>query len=272
MGPTKKCLNLGNGLIIQLGRARLHEDTTFYVRPDGDDTSHDGLEDSPSRAFATPRGALNAVAACYDLSGHTVTINIAAGTYDGDIVVKGDHFIGIYGNEPSLMLQGQGQNTVINGKIHVLRHGWLGVSDITVLGAIYTTYYGVVHLKGETTLRVSSDKSCFNASNLGTILIQGNINIDSSAVSVVFHSSWMGSIIGQSFTVNHLKALSVSAYYVVATSISFVALIGGTFIGAAVTGTRYVSNLNSVINTSYGGNNYFPGSIAGITNSGGQYV
>ena len=44
-----------------------------------------------------------------------------------------------------------------------------------------------------------------------------------------------------------------------------------TFVGGA-TGTRFGATLNGVIYTNSGGANYFPGSIAGSTNTGGQYA
>ena len=40
---------------------------------------------------------------------------------------------------------------------------------------------------------------------------------------------------------------------------------------ANVTGGRYLATLNGIINSNLGGANYYPGTIAGTTNSGGQY-
>ena len=40
----------------------------------------------------------------------------------------------------------------------------------------------------------------------------------------------------------------------------------------AVTGPRYVAERNSVIDTTGSGANYFPGSVAGSTANGGQYL
>ncbi|AYO83568.1 hypothetical protein EBB05_15695 [Methylobacterium brachiatum] len=46
---------------------------------------------------------------------------------------------------------------------------------------------------------------------------------------------------------------------------------GAGFIGSA-TGTRYYSAANGIINTNGGGANFFPGSVAGSTALGGQYL
>jgi hypothetical protein len=40
---------------------------------------------------------------------------------------------------------------------------------------------------------------------------------------------------------------------------------------ANITGTRYLAQLNGVINTAGAGITYLPGTIAGVTNTGGQY-
>ena len=44
-----------------------------------------------------------------------------------------------------------------------------------------------------------------------------------------------------------------------------------TFIGTA-TGMRYSAGYSGIINTAGGGANYFPGTVAGTTAAGGQYV
>jgi hypothetical protein len=44
-----------------------------------------------------------------------------------------------------------------------------------------------------------------------------------------------------------------------------------TFAGGA-TGPRYLAVLNGVIDTQGRGSNYFPGSVAGSTQTGGQYA
>lgn len=52
---------------------------------------------------------------------------------------------------------------------------------------------------------------------------------------------------------------------------SLLEVLGTTFSGSA-TGTRYISNENSVIFANSAGANYFPGNAAGSTATGGQYA
>jgi hypothetical protein len=45
-----------------------------------------------------------------------------------------------------------------------------------------------------------------------------------------------------------------------------------TFSGGTISGARYISQRNSVIDTNGGGANFFPGSTAGSTALGGVYI
>lgn len=48
--------------------------------------------------------------------------------------------------------------------------------------------------------------------------------------------------------------------------------IVSTIVGGSVTGQRYLAASNGVINTESQGTSIFPGTIAGTTSSGGQYL
>ncbi|WP_354134043.1 hypothetical protein [Bradyrhizobium sp. S3.9.1] len=62
-------------------------------------------------------------------------------------------------------------------------------------------------------------------------------------------------------------------YFVVAAAAGNLALGFGTLTGPGnVTGTKYLSQTNAVIDTSGRGVSYYPGTVAGSTTSGGQYV
>lgn len=62
-----------------------------------------------------------------------------------------------------------------------------------------------------------------------------------------------------------------SQSYVFADDTSLIRATSMTFSGSA-TGKRYDVATNGVINTNGGGATYFPGSVAGTTATGGQYV
>src|SRR6516162_224708 len=75
--------------------------TVFYVRTDGND-SNDGFSNTPSHAFLTLQGAVNAIQARY-ISQAGVTIRVADGTYNSGIGVGGSYIAGwnVIGNTAS---------------------------------------------------------------------------------------------------------------------------------------------------------------------------
>jgi hypothetical protein len=68
------------------GRETLSANRTYYVRTDGSD-SNPGLVDSPEGAFLTIQRAIDAACAL-DLSIHSVTIQVGAGTYTDAATLK----------------------------------------------------------------------------------------------------------------------------------------------------------------------------------------
>jgi Protein of unknown function (DUF2793) len=69
------------------GRELLDDDRILYVRPDGND-DNDGLSDNTAGAFATIQAALDRAYGSVDLNGHDMTVQLAPGTYQEDIVVS----------------------------------------------------------------------------------------------------------------------------------------------------------------------------------------
>jgi hypothetical protein len=66
-------------------------------------------------------------------------------------------------------------------------------------------------------------------------------------------------------------APAFSSQFAFADRLGFITNANVVYSGSA-TGTRYVANSNAVINTNGGGASYFPGSVAGSTATGGQYL
>jgi hypothetical protein len=75
-GPTGPTGPTGVG-----GRTLLTADTTFYVRPGGNDTTGDGSANDDAHAFATPHGALTWLIENVDGNGYFVKIKHSTGTY-----------------------------------------------------------------------------------------------------------------------------------------------------------------------------------------------
>ncbi len=73
-------------------------------------------------------------------------------------------------------------------------------------------------------------------------------------------------------TYNITAAISVG-YFHISSHAAQGNLFWNSIAGAAnVSGTRYLAQMNGVIDSNGGGINYYPGTVAGVTSSGGQYV
>jgi hypothetical protein len=68
-------------------REKLTADRTYYVRTDGND-SNTGLVNTSGGAFRTIQKAVDTVATLLDLGSHTVTISIADGSYTENVLLR----------------------------------------------------------------------------------------------------------------------------------------------------------------------------------------
>lgn len=107
-------------------RRDLTEDTNFYLRTDGSD-ENDGLTNTAAGAFLTLQGAIDSINANWDLRGHTLTLNIADGTYTGASSVLG-RFTGQYGAGNFVITGGSGAILTSNsGGTLTIAHSGAGV-------------------------------------------------------------------------------------------------------------------------------------------------
>jgi hypothetical protein len=190
------------------------------------------------------------------------------------------------------------KKTVGNGTLTL--NGNLGTPANVVIS---TTSASAITVSGPVSLNVTNLKlqtttsgSCLVASNGGAITYTnlvfgaaaGGFHILSSNCSTITALTTGSSITGGSqahiwaqtgATINTAAlthtltgTLSFTSAFAAATSLGVISSSGGTFSGGTITGTRYNVNLNSVINTNGGGANFYPGSVAGSTATGGQYA
>lgn len=90
-----------------MSRQLLTAAINYYVRKDGSD-ANDGLTDSSGGAFLTVQHALNVIHGTLDLAGQVATVNVAAGTYAENILVRGP-FVGASGPD-SVVVSGRSSN------------------------------------------------------------------------------------------------------------------------------------------------------------------
>ena len=278
-------LNVTAGIISQLqtaidsgagGRERLTTARTYYVRTDGSD-SNTGLVNSAGGAFLTVQKAID-VAATLDISIYDVTIQVVAGTYALSSMITAKNMIGagaviILGDETTP------SNIVFDA------------TGCNVFGAtLITTIYKLKGFKlkstaGTCTLGLfSSNNSYFTYQNLefgtgitqhircsdgGSIYCTGNYTISGGASNHFCGVNGSFRVQGVTITLTGTPAFSDAFVNMSYGSVAIMSTI--TFSGSA-TGTRYSVAMNGVLYTGSGGASYFPGSVAGSTATGGQYI
>lgn len=251
---------------------------TLYVRTDGNDNNN-GLTNSPSGAFATIQAALNHAQNIWVLQGKTLTIQLGiAGTYAPFQVGASQGSIIILGSTSSpntFIIQGTSPNSsafcYVSGASVTLR-GLRFNNSSTTINIVQTTANGSVFLD-TVTLAQTSGNNAFApmlSSPGGAITIIGPVTVIGNFASCINCS-------GGIFQ-NAIAAITLSGTPVFSQATAVCAYAGtlvfsnaGVMSGSA-SGLRYNANLNGVINTNTGNINFFPGTSAGITASGGQYA
>lgn len=267
-------------------RTKLTSALTLYVNGSTGSDSNNGL--TSGSAFATIQHAINVLQQNYDLNGQAVTISIADGTY-APVYISGP-FIG--DNRPSadtntspLVTLSGDTTTPTNCSIasttsasaltvvHGARINIQGFSLSSTSGnGIYAAYGSLVFLTGAVNFGACSgtQTSQIAAFDSATVRILANFTVSAGAPSFV-HVGYSGCVeaIGITGTFNGTPAYSFYTAY--ADTLGMIAFNGCTLSGSA-TGTRYAISSNAVADTYGAGANFFPGSVAGTTSTGGQYI
>jgi hypothetical protein len=268
-------------------RIQVTADMIIYVSPTGNDANNG---QTAGTAFLTIQAAINSVYSQYDWRGHNCTIQLADGTYNFNVTGQ---FLAYFGGMPfgmpafALTLQGNPtnpQNVVLNSTnangiqvdrafmylngmtiratgtvwtitqiiglgLNAVRNGWAYCSNMRFdqtggMFAVRADWNGVAILTGTNNAITGSGQWGVAAALFGTIYITG-ATITVTGWTAVNTLWWADQ--------GRIEASVV------------------TFVGTA-TGTRYGAVDNGVIQTGGGGPNYFPGSVAGAVNTGGQYA
>lgn len=295
--PTDKFEELLKSIRVPIW---LTKNKNFYVNgTTGSDTLDDGRGESEGKPFKTIQAAVNYACDNYNLSRYDANIIIADGTYEtgvfelpqysattgtlrltgttitsrDSVIIKGCVFTSA-GNSYIL------QNLTID-QADVYSHGYAVLSELgridlynVVIDASDTTVTSgslfMIRAEGGTVRVWSSSveglpgivikvpESCngyLYASNGGRFYFSADIAIQNNGTMTqggVFSSN--GIIQRQTSNLPYPGRLAV-----VTTS--------GT-----LTGRRYIANLNGIIDSIGGGAEFFPGSVAGVTETGGQYA
>jgi hypothetical protein len=289
------CANPSNTDLTQLLKAifgifnsnKLTAPQHYYVNTATGSDNNNGT--STGTAFKTIQRAVNQSSA-FNLNGFSVTISVADGTY-------GKIFLPAVNGTGSIFIQG---NSAIPGNCII--HSNAGAA-VTFAGSPYymdgfrfesdapdpagsSPGVGIWGVGGNLQLCPGGGTAvefgvCAEAHILlaqsvlsiagGTVRIAGN----SPRHIMSSNGSWCftGPTTASRPTLVIPAAISMSGSFIFATAGATATVLYAGFSGAAnVTGAKYAADTNGVIQTGGSGINYYPGSVAGSTSTGGQYL
>ncbi len=258
------------------GRETLTANRIYYVRTDGSD-SNNGLANTSGGAFLTIQKAVDTTAAI-DLGIYDVTIQLANATYTAGALVKAP-WVG----SGNVTLRGDPTTpanvtiSITNANcITVQSNGRLNISGLklqTTTGGncLDATMGGSISFSGQMNFGACASTH-LSASSGGRINNIGGANYTISG-SVPYHiySQQQGGVVLASITITLAATPAFSGSFATVTNLGFFRSAGVTYSGSA-TGLRYQAMVNSVVQTDGAGATALPGSTAGTTSTGGQYL
>ncbi|MFA5899033.1 MAG: DUF2793 domain-containing protein [Hyphomicrobium sp.] len=259
------------------GREMLTANRTYYVRTNGSD-SNDGLANTSGGAFLTLQKAYDVIAATLDLAGHTVTVQIADGTYTAGLTIaqpwSGGGAVTFTGNA------GTPSNVVVNPTAATCYNtlcplpGVLTIANqkltTTTSGhGIYMQAPGTIHFSALVFGSLAGSYQAHLYAEVGgaNIVATGNYTIDGTAGAHVYAVEG-GRIAIFSRTVTLSGTPGFGDCFVSAARLGVIMAHDMTFTGSA-TGKRFDASNGGLLFTSGASTSYFPGSSAGTgTNFG----
>lgn len=265
-----------SGVPISSLRLALTAARTYYVRTDGSD-SNNGLANTAGGAFLTIQKAIDTVCAI-DMGIYQVTIQVAAGTYTGQInfnnwvgslrpIIQGDTV-----TPSNVVINVTGSDAIVNDAALPWQIQGFRVKTTTSGWVLRARNGGKIYFQN-LDFAASADIQ-IAAQGAATIKALGNYSISGSpggnGIHVYAADGAFVDVSGIGVTLTGTPAWSSNGM-AFATRNGTLSANGITFTGSA-TGTRYGVTLNGVLYTAGGGASYFPGDAAGSTATGGQYA
>ncbi len=251
------------------GREVLTADRTYYVNATTGNDINSGL--TALVPVQTIQRAVDIVSGL-DINGHTVTIQVDDGTYNETVTLK--DVVG-YSEPGCLLIQG---NVSSPANVHVIATGESFFSNsiqaVWDISGMKLDATGSCLYANDATLRYGTiifgtAVAHLQARNGGQVIraLGGTCWIAGNAT---YHILALGGAIQTSWTTEIFLANVSISYYAYVRQLGVVTCNNMTFTlgGYTCTGTKYSIVLNGV---TYGASaNYFPGSAAGVTATGGQ--
>ncbi|USE79475.1 hypothetical protein NDR89_23070 [Cupriavidus gilardii] len=256
------------------GRTLLVANRSYYVATTGND-NNDGL--SPGTAFATLQKAWDTIKNTLDLGGFAVTVNVATGTYapllpSGFVIgATGPGSVTFAGSSATISTSTLSAAIGASAGAQLTVTGFTVSNSLTDASGITSTGYGTLVAVGSGMAFEFCSGSHMLAHSGGIINVVASYAITSGA-SAHLNTANNGAIALQGgITVAISGTQGFPTAFALATGLSQINAGGVTFTGTG-SGTRYNVGSNSMINSSGGGPNYFPGHIDGVSGSGGIYL
>lgn len=241
---------------------------TYYVDGSAGNDANDGLSNTSGHQLLTVAAAMTKAAAL-DCSTFQLTVQINAGTYTAQIVLP--KMIGSV--QP--ILTGVGATTIISTTTTTIVG--VGIFWIVQNMKVTTTAGFVLSFSGGSIVTVSAVEwgagalgHCF-ASTYSFVTVTGACTISGGAQFFGLVNSATLSFSVATFTLTGTPAFSGA--FMLANRLGLVLTTAGNFsFTGTATGSRYLSQENSCIDTTAAGANHFPGNAVGTVNTGGLYV
>ena len=273
----------------------------YVNKTTGSDTLNDGRGLKADKPFATLQAALNYISTTYNLYKYNCIVSIAPGDYGrntitlpsyatttGTVIITGPDQnnpdavkIGkVYNNfgsyytlrdlciKPENVGSHQSAAYATNGTIDLV-NTIMDISETVVsngsLSAIETDDSGKVRIYATNTLERKNGITI----RVGTVATQSLISANGGVIQYTADIHIEGNC-----TVSNAAVLAATGGLVRRTVSSFVNPGRAPIVTASgtVTGKRYTATLNGIIRVGGGGPDFFPGSEAGVTATGGQYA
>jgi len=247
-------------------RVKLSQNSTFYVSTTGSATSFGVFAGNPA---LTLQQMYNTLTTYFDLNGYTATISVASGTYSAGITAV----IPPVGNG-QIIVVGTGGGSVLSvttGPIFSAKKGCslqLQAMNLTTTSGSSVAADGGEIVIGSGTIFGASGGSHVTAINGGLVRLTALYYIIGNATS--HYSATQGGKIVSTGTTLYFLSNVTTTQFAFADGASNINLPSMTFtLGAySATGSRYTSQVYSLIDTNGGGASYFPGSTAGTASTG----
>jgi hypothetical protein len=246
---------------------------TWYVNAATGDDDNDG--ETAGTAFKTITRAVNNIADSYFLAGVTATIEVAAGTYDENVVIPN-----ISNRNGGLQLRGAGPTTVIQGILHDMSSAFVGCFDLALITlekterAVFCESNKALRFTNVSFTAKSDLTAVIDVSGHGRVLVYAGCSIEIATEAKVGYAIRLGTFglmqMAGGWTINGVVTATIQ---VSACGAFFRLSTSDSSISGAVTGRRYDVRTGGHIVTQGCGPNFFPGTTAGTADAatGGFY-